>query len=178
MYVMREHFYSASVLNMKTKLLPQYSSLLQNSPLSLFGKELRSSYPKENIPSPLPPPPPKKRKLTCPITKKEMQCSVSRLLSFSSGRIPRILRAFHYTRATWEVAKIPNSNSSFFIFSFPTNVKLYAFHSDTLFLFLTSMTWRYFSFRYFVLVSYVNDLALLNHSINRPLCPKFLNLLS
>ena len=73
---------------MKTILLPQYSSHLQNSPLSLFGKKPWSSFPKEKIPSLLPP-----KKESPPVwqQKKEMQCSVSRLPSLSSGRIPRIL---------------------------------------------------------------------------------------
>ena len=123
MYVIGEHFYSASVLNMKTKLLPQYSSRLQNSPLSLFGKELRSSFPKEKILSPAPPPlplppRPQKGKLTCMITKTEMQCSVSRLLSFSSVRRPRILR--HLT-SPGQHEKLQKSRTTIHLFlAFPS----------------------------------------------------------
>ena len=127
---------------MKTKLLPQYSSRLQNSPFSLFGKELRSSFPKEQIPF-RPPPPPKKKKAHLYDNQKEMQCSVSRLLSFSSGRIPRILRPLTTTGQHEKSQKSRTAIHPFFFFSFPTNVKLYPFHSDTLFLFFTSMTSRY-----------------------------------
>ena len=129
-------------LNTKTKLLPQYSSQLQNSPLSLFGKEPWSSFPKEKIPSPQRPPPPKK-KLTCMITKKEMQCSVSRLLPFSSRQILRILRPLSTPGQHEKSQKSRTAIHLFIFFSVPTNVKLYDFNSDTLFLFFTSMTWRY-----------------------------------
>ena len=60
--------YTQRGLNTKTKLLPQNSSHLQNSPLSLFGEKLRSSFPKEKIPSPPPPSPaPSQKKESSPV---------------------------------------------------------------------------------------------------------------
>ena len=140
---------------MKTKLLPQYSSRLQIPLFHCLGKN--SEVPSQKKRSP---PPPSKKKLTCMITKKEMQCSVSRLLSFSSGRIPLILRPLT-TPGQHEKCKNLEQQFIFIYFFLPHKCKIVRF-----------------SFRYFVLVFYVNDLALLNHSINRPLCPKFLNSLS
>ena len=144
---------------MKTKLLPQYSSHLQNYPLSLFGKKPWSSFPKEKIPSPPPPSPPKKESSPVWQQKKEMHCSVSRLLSISSGRMSRILR--HLT-TPGQHEKSQKSQRAihlfFFIFFLPHKCII-----------------ARFSFGYFVLVFCGNDLALLNHSINRPLTQKFLD---
>ena len=161
MYVIPEHFYSASFLNMKTKLLPQYSSRLQNSPFSLFGKELRSSFPKEQIPFRPPlPPPPKKRKLTCMITKKRCSVVLVDCFPFLLGEYP-VFCGLSLHQGNMRSRKNPEQQFIFFYFFLPHKCKIVRF-----------------SFRYFVLVFHVNDFALLNHSINRPLCPKFLNSLS
>ena len=116
--------------------------------------------PKKRTPPP-PPPPPQKKKAHLYDNQKEMQCSVSRLLSFSSGRIPRILRPLTTTGQHEKSQKSRTAIHPFFFFFLPHKCKVVPF-----------------SFRYFVLVFHVNDFALLNHSINRPLCPKFLNSLS
>ena len=117
-----------------------------------------SEVPSQKKRSPRPPPLAEKRKLTCMITKKEMQCSVSRLLSFSSGRTPRILRPFTTPVQHEKSQRSRTAIHLFSIFFLPRKCIIVRF-----------------SFGYFVLVFYVNDLALLNHSINRPLTQKFLD---
>ena len=147
--------YTQRDLNLKTKLLLQYSSHLQNFPLSLFGKKPWSSFPKQKIPSA----PPQKESSHVWRQKKEMQCSVSRLLSISSGRMSRILR--HLT-TPGQHEKSQKSRPAIHLFL------------NFFFLPHKCIIVR-FSFGYFVLVFCVNDLALLNHSINRPLTQKFLD---
>ena len=66
--------------------------------------------------------------------------------------------ASHYIRETWEVAKITNNNSSFSYFFPSPQIKCTVFIQINSFLFF-----------------YVNYLALLIHSTNRPHRPKFLD---
>ena len=93
---------------------------------------------------PLPPPPPqKKRKLTCMITKKRCSVVLVDCFPFLLGEYP-VFCGLSLHQGNMRSRKNPEQQFIlFFFFSFPTNVKLYPFHSDTLFLFFTSMTSRY-----------------------------------
>ena len=109
---------------------------------------------------PPPPPPPQKRKLTCMITKKRCSVVLVDCFPFLLGEYP-VFCGLSLHQGNMRSRKNPEQQFIFFYFFLPHKCKIVRF-----------------SFRYFVLVFHVNDFALLNHSINRPLCPKFLNSLS